>query len=138
MNDASESGSTSDRLRFRDGQFRDGQVRNGQFREKQPSEPRGQLALFPGLMPGVVRPADGSPFADRPSEGRPSGGSPGGGLPDNGQDRGSLHLLAARRIARKMGQIRDREAETRAGLAICAQLKAYLQDGSNSSVPSRH
>ena len=40
------------------------------------------------------------------------------------------HLAAARRIAKKMRRLPDRsEAETRAGLAICAQLKAYLADG---------
>lgn len=39
------------------------------------------------------------------------------------------HLLAARRLARKMRRLPDRSAaETRAGLAICAQLKAYLAD----------
>ncbi len=39
------------------------------------------------------------------------------------------HLLAARRIAKKMRRLPDHsEAETRAGLAICAQLKAYLSD----------
>ncbi len=39
------------------------------------------------------------------------------------------HLLAARRLARKMRQLPDHSVEeTRAGLAICRQLKAYLQD----------
>ena len=39
------------------------------------------------------------------------------------------HLLAARRIARKMRRLPEHsEAETRAGLAICAQLKAFLAD----------
>ncbi len=41
------------------------------------------------------------------------------------------HLLAARRIAKRMRRLPDRsDAETRAGLAICAQLKAFLADGS--------
>lgn len=48
------------------------------------------------------------------------------------------HLLAARRIARRMRRLKDREAETQAGLAICAQLKAYLQDDLSSSPDSRH
>jgi hypothetical protein len=39
------------------------------------------------------------------------------------------HLLAARRLAKKMRQLPDHSAEeTRAGLAICRQLKAYLQE----------
>jgi hypothetical protein len=45
------------------------------------------------------------------------------------------HLLAARRIAKRMRRLPDRsEAETRAGLAICAQLKAYLADATD--IPS--
>jgi len=39
------------------------------------------------------------------------------------------HLLAARRLARMMRQLPDHSVEeTRAGLAICRQLKAYIQD----------
>ena len=39
------------------------------------------------------------------------------------------HLLAARRIARKMRQLPSRsDAETRAGLAICAELKAFIRE----------
>ena len=39
------------------------------------------------------------------------------------------HLLAARRIAKRMRRLPDRsDAETRAGLAICAQLKGFLAD----------
>ena len=44
------------------------------------------------------------------------------------------HLLAARRIARKMRRLPDRsEAETRAGLAICARLKAYLAEAEEAA-----
>lgn len=47
------------------------------------------------------------------------------------------HLLAARRLARKMRRLPDRSAaETRAGLAICRQLKAYLLDDGEGS--ARH
>jgi hypothetical protein len=47
------------------------------------------------------------------------------------------HLLAARRLARKMRRLPDRSAaETRAGLAICRQLKAYLLDDAEGS--TRH
>jgi hypothetical protein len=39
------------------------------------------------------------------------------------------HLLAAMRMARRMRRFGARSAEeTRAGLAICRQLKAYLKD----------
>jgi len=39
------------------------------------------------------------------------------------------HLLAARRLARKMRQMPDHSPEeTRVGLAICQQLKAFLRD----------
>lgn len=39
------------------------------------------------------------------------------------------HLLAARRLSRRMRQFPEHsEAETLAGLAICRQLKAFLQD----------
>ena len=39
------------------------------------------------------------------------------------------HLLAARRLARRMRKLTDHSwEETQAGLAICRQLKAYLQD----------
>jgi hypothetical protein len=52
------------------------------------------------------------------------------------------HLLAARRIAKKMRRLPDRsEAETRAGLAICAQLKAYLaeaEEAASSGQTPRH
>lgn len=47
------------------------------------------------------------------------------------------HLLAARRLARRMGQFPDHSAEqTRAGLTICRQLKAYLKDAPDT--PVRH
>lgn len=47
------------------------------------------------------------------------------------------HLLAARRIAKKMRRLPDRDAETRAGLAICAQLKAYLADAEEPETSGR-
>ncbi len=48
------------------------------------------------------------------------------------------HLRAARRIAKKMRRLPDRSAaETQAGLAICAQLKAFLADGEPFSSESR-
>lgn len=47
------------------------------------------------------------------------------------------HLLAARRLARKMRRLPDRSVEeTRAGLAICRQLKAYLLDDAEG--PAKH
>ena len=50
------------------------------------------------------------------------------------------HLLAARRIAKRMRRLPEHsDAETRAGLAICAQLKAFLADGSEETSPTtRH
>ena len=50
------------------------------------------------------------------------------------------HLLAARRIAKRMRRLPEHsDAETRAGLAICAQLKAFLAEGNEeSSATPRH
>jgi hypothetical protein len=103
------------------------------------SDTNRQLTLFPGECATVE--------AERWSRNPGAGAGAGQSLPHLGQETAHFssrrvvvnpHLLAARRIAKKMHQIRDRETETRAGLAICAQLKAYLADDSTHSVPPTH
>jgi hypothetical protein len=86
-----------------------------------PEPATGQMALFESDEPAsedsitFVRGTGGRP-ASRPDRGRKS--SP----------RADAHLQAAQRLARRMRRLKDRSPEqTRAGLAICEQLKAYLR-----------
>ena len=106
-----------------------------------------QMTLFPAEGASVGSAESTSPANALPANELPANAFPAKPLKSAGQGRRTVaartimvnpHLLAARRIARRMRRLKDREAETQAGLAICAQLKAYLQDDLSSSPDSRH
>jgi hypothetical protein len=89
-----------------------------------------QLPLF--ATPVSAPAAAGAAGADRGSEPAQIVQRPGDA--SRGQAKKMVminpHLLAARRIAKRMRRLPDRsDAETRAGLAICARLKAFLAEG---------
>jgi hypothetical protein len=104
-----------------------------------------QLSLFSG--PPLAGPSLAGPSPGGKPEGERSARQFGG---EYGRKSRTLvinpHLLAARRIAKRMRRLPERsDAETRAGLAICAQLKAFLADETDSTLnspaaipPTRH
>lgn len=87
-------------------------------------EPADRLGREPGNRPGT------EPGSEAPAEQMPLfGAEPGAQSTPVRRKLLNPHLLAARRLARKMRQLPDHSAEeTQAGLAICRQLKAYLQE----------
>lgn len=106
-----------------------------------------QMTLFPAGGASVGSAESTSPANALPANELPANAFPTNALKSAGQGRRTVaartivvnpHLLAARRIARRMRRLKDRDAETQAGLAICAQLKAYLQDAPSQPPDSRH
>lgn len=103
-------------------------MNTGNHPQQENQSPAEQLPLFAGAV--WLHPSADAAAAGVASEAEIRIGTSGKRTPVIGQYKINPHLLAARRLARKMRKLPDHSPEqTRAGLAICEQLKAFLRDG---------